>query len=39
MKRRVIQITNVNGVLYALCDDGSVWKYMSGWMKLTELPE
>lgn len=39
MKRKIIQITGVNNVLYALCDDGSVWKYISGWIKLPGLPE
>jgi hypothetical protein len=44
MTRKIVQIVNDEGRLYALCDDGSVWKSNFGhrtkqWDRQPDIPQ
>jgi hypothetical protein len=38
--RKVIQIAEVNGILHALCDDGTIWALgVNGWVSFPSVPK
>lgn len=41
-KREVIQLTSDNRHIYALCNDGTMWKFINqatGWEQLKQIPK
>lgn len=42
IKRKVIQLTSDDKHIYALCNDGTMWKFMNqatGWEQLKQIPK
>ncbi len=41
-KRKVIQLTSDDRHIYALCNDGTMWKFINqatGWEQLKQIPK
>ncbi len=39
MGRKIKQLTNVGGILHALCEDNTVWRLYEEWHRLVGVPE